>query len=100
MTKKVTVSLLVLGIVYCFLCFFILGIIIQNVMIFMRAGHITLSKKILIDTLVLSGIAGITAGVGSWLFAKLDERKARKSPHQIQNSDRKLPTTTPGALVL
>lgn len=57
-------------------------------------------QKILIDTLVLSGIAGITAGVGSWLFAKLDERKARKPPHQIQNPDRKLPTTTPGALVL
>lgn len=45
MTKKVTVSLLDLGVFYCFLCFLILGIIIQSVMIFMHAGHITLSKK-------------------------------------------------------
>jgi len=79
MTKKVTISMLFLGIIYCFSCFFILGIIIQSAIVFTHVGHIIPSKKIIIDTLVLSGIAGITAGIGSWFFAKLDERKARKS---------------------
>ncbi len=33
-----------------------------------------------VKTSVLSAIAGISGGVGSWIFAKIDEYKTRKSP--------------------
>jgi hypothetical protein len=42
-------------------------------------GRVSLTRETIIDIIVVSNIAG-TAGVGSWLFAKIDERKARKSP--------------------
>ncbi|OMQ20232.1 hypothetical protein [Serratia oryzae] len=80
MKKKITLPLLILGVIYCFVCFFILGVVIQCGIVFMHEGHFLIGRKKLIDTLVLSGIAGSAAGIGSWIFAKIDEYKARKKP--------------------
>ncbi|WP_459175696.1 hypothetical protein [Ewingella americana] len=80
MIKKITFPLLILGILYCFICFFIIGVVIQSVIVFMHEGSFLLSREKLIDTSVFSCIAGVAAGLGSWIFAKIDEYKARKSP--------------------
>jgi hypothetical protein len=43
-------------------------------------GKVNLTREVITDIIVVSIIAGTAGGLGSWLFAKLDERKARKSP--------------------
>lgn len=80
MTRKVTFYLLILSVLYCFFCFFIIGIVIQSAITFMYEGYFIPSKEKLIDTLFLSGVAGIAAGSGSWIFAKIDEQKTPKPP--------------------
>jgi hypothetical protein len=43
-------------------------------------SKVNLTRKVIIDILVVSTISGTAGGLGSWIFAKIDERKARKSP--------------------
>jgi hypothetical protein len=61
-------------------CFFAFIFIVNNVLIeIISSGKIDLSSKSLIYLSVVSAIVGVAAGARVWLFAKLDERKARKS---------------------
>ena len=43
-------------------------------------GKVNLTQEVITDIIVVSIIASTAGGLGSWLFAKLNERKARKSP--------------------
>lgn len=43
-------------------------------------GKVNLTREVITDIIVVSIIASTAGGLGSWLFAKLNERKARKSP--------------------
>ncbi|MDV2292554.1 hypothetical protein [Enterobacter asburiae] len=42
-------------------------------------GKVNLTREVIIDIIVVSVITGTAGGLGSWIFAKIDERKARKS---------------------
>ncbi|MBK4717149.1 MULTISPECIES: hypothetical protein [Tenebrionibacter/Tenebrionicola group] len=78
--NNVTIGLLLLSIAYmvfCCLIFFSVGLIIVKLIINQAVG---LEQKDIKYVLVASVIAGTAAAFRSWLFAKIDERKARKSP--------------------
>ena len=79
-TKKITLTLLFLTVIYlnvaCFIFFFIANAVID----FIFEDEVTLTREVILNILVTSIIAGTAASLGSWIFAKIDERKARKSP--------------------
>jgi TRAP-type C4-dicarboxylate transport system permease small subunit len=78
--NKPTVWLLLLSIVYitfCCLIFFSLALVIVQLII---SHRVAVEQSDVKYVLVASVIAGTAAAFRSWLFAKIDERKARKSP--------------------
>lgn len=78
--KNITLSLLILSVIYLIACC-IVFFFIANVMIdLIFDGQVNLSREVIINILVTSIIAGASGGLGSWIFAKIDEQKARKSP--------------------
>lgn len=74
------------SVIYYFIAFFIFIFIAKCLIKIWFDGSVVFSKKDVIDLLVISGIVGLAAGSRTWLFAKLDERKARKSPPSDPNS--------------
>lgn len=80
MNKKPSVFLLLLTIGYCWVIFFLIGSIVLLIMNLWEEGGFYFSEKQLKAAIVLSGIAGGGAGLRSWIFAWIDERKARKIP--------------------
>lgn len=78
MKKKPTVALLLLSILYGSAIFFILGMALRLIINLIYLRHISLEELDIFKTGSLSLIAGTAGGVGSWIFAKIDERKARK----------------------
>ncbi|AJZ92071.1 hypothetical protein VW41_23150 [Klebsiella michiganensis] len=63
-------------IIYCFIFFFIASVIIDLIF----DGKVNLTREVMIDIIVVSAIAGTAGGMGSWIFAKIDECKAKKVP--------------------
>ncbi|MDR3431690.1 MAG: hypothetical protein P4L95_07260 [Rouxiella aceris] len=78
--QKINLRLLFLSIVYLVVCCFIFFFIASVVIDLIFDGKVNLTREVIIDVIVVSTIAGTAGGLGSWLFAKIDERKARKSP--------------------
>lgn len=78
--QNITLRLLFLSVVYLVVCCFIFFFIANAVIELIFDGRVSLTRETIIDIIVVSIIAGTAGGVGSWLFAKIDERKARKSP--------------------
>lgn len=77
---RATFLVFLLSTLYYGVFFFAFIFIVNNVLIeFISTGKIYLSSKSLIYLSVVSAIVGVAAGARVWLFAKLDERKARKS---------------------
>lgn len=75
-----TIGLLFLSIAYmifCCLIFFSLALVTIK---FMINHNVNIGKSDIRDVLVASVIAGTAAALRSWVFAKIDERKARKLP--------------------
>lgn len=76
----ITLSILFLNVIYltvcCFIFFFIANVIIDLIF----DGKVSVTRNVIIDIIVISIIAGGAGGVGAWLFAKIDERKARNTP--------------------
>lgn len=77
--KNINLRLLFLSIVYLFVCCFIFFFISSVVIDLIFDGKVHFTRKVIIDIIVVSTIAGTAGGLGSWIFAKIDERKARKS---------------------
>lgn len=77
--SKITVVKLFLGIFYLTLCSFIFLLLAGVAIDFIFGDPIDISKEWLLNICVGSSIIGIAAGSGSWIFAKIDEHKARKS---------------------
>jgi len=78
--NKPTIWLLFISIVYMFFCcliFFSLALIAVQLVISHRVDVEQADVKYI---LIASIIAGSATALRSWLFAKIDERKARKSP--------------------
>ncbi|HDS6500623.1 TPA: hypothetical protein QHX51_003775 [Enterobacter asburiae] len=77
---RATFLVFLLSTFYYGVFFFAFIFIVNNVLIeVISSGKIDLSSKSLIYLSVVSAIVGVAAGARVWLFAKLDERKARKS---------------------
>ncbi|MDF7680576.1 hypothetical protein PT300_08210 [Enterobacteriaceae bacterium ESL0689] len=78
--KNIKLRLLFLSIAYLVFCCFILFFMASIVIDLIFDGKVNLTREVIIDIIVVSTIAGTAGGLGSWIFAKIDERKARKSP--------------------
>jgi cytochrome bd-type quinol oxidase subunit 1 len=77
--NKPTVGLLFLSIAYMVLCcliFFSLALVTVK---FIISHNVSIEQSDIKHVLVTSAIAGITAALRSWIFAKMDEHKVRKS---------------------
>ncbi|WP_313572145.1 hypothetical protein [Pantoea piersonii] len=78
--NKPTIWLLLVSIIYmvvCCLFFFSLALIAVQLII---SHRVDIEKSDIKYVLIASVIAGTAAAFRSWLFAKIDERKARKCP--------------------
>ncbi|NIF47135.1 MULTISPECIES: hypothetical protein [Enterobacteriaceae] len=78
--NKATVGLLFLSIAYMVFCcviFFSVALIIVK---FVISHEVDIKQSDIKHVLVASIIAGTATAFRSWIFAKLDERKARKVP--------------------
>lgn len=80
MKKKPSFFILFLTIAYCWLCFFCLGLVIDVVVMLINMKGFNFSITGFIYLAKMSGVAGFAAGLGSWIFAKIDEYNARKKP--------------------
>lgn len=85
MKRKPTVILLLLSILYGSAIFFLLGIAVRLIINFIYLRDFSLDEQDFFKTGVLSFIAGAAGGIGSWIFAKIDERNARRSPPSDPN---------------
>lgn len=77
--NKPTVGLLFLSILYMVLCcliFFSLALVMVELIM---TDKVSFERSDIEHIVVVSVIAGTAAAVRSWIFAKIDERKARKS---------------------
>ncbi|WP_241622803.1 hypothetical protein [Rosenbergiella australiborealis] len=72
--------LLFLSVVYLFICCLIFFFLSSVVIDFIFDGRVNLSREVIIDIIVVSAIGGTAGGLGSWIFAKIDERETSKSP--------------------
>lgn len=75
-----TIALLFLSIAYmvfCCLIFFSLALITVKLIV---SHNVHIEQSDIKKILVASTMAGTAAALRSWVFAKIDERKARKSP--------------------
>lgn len=76
--NKVSIKILLFGIFYLFLCcvlFFSVSLIIIKLAV---NPHIRIDKADVENVLMVSLIASVAAGGGSWLFAKIDEHENNK----------------------
>lgn len=78
--RNINLRLLFLSVIYLIVCCFIFFFIASVVIDLIFDGKVNLTREVIIDIIVVSTIAGTAGGLGSWIFAKIDERKARKSP--------------------
>lgn len=67
---------LFLSVIYLVSCFFVFFFIASAVIDFIFDGKVSLTREDIIDISVISTIAGVAGGLGSWVLAKIDERKA------------------------
>lgn len=80
MSKRPSVFLLLLTIIYCWLIFLLIGSVVLFIVNLWEGSGLYFSEKQLKAAIVLSGVAGCGAGLRSWIFALMDERKSRKNP--------------------
>lgn len=78
--RKPSLKMFLISVIYYFIAFFIFMFTAKYLIKIGYEGKIVFIKKDVTDLLVISGIVGLAAGSRTWLFAKLDDRKARKSP--------------------
>lgn len=78
--NRTSFTVFLLSTIYYGFCFFAFIFLVNNVIIeLVTSGEIDFSKKSLSYLSAVSLIIGIASGARIWIFAKIDERKARKS---------------------
>lgn len=82
MKSKITFFKLILSAIYGIACFFILGIVIRYAITYMYTKSFSIDYDDIYKTFIMSCIAGGGAAIGSWIFAKIDERKNKSPPPQ------------------
>ncbi|XTZ39064.1 hypothetical protein ACQYRI_03220 [Salmonella enterica] len=75
----INLKLLLLSIVYLIACCCVLFLIASIVIDVVFNDKVNVTREVIIDIIVVSTIVGIAGGVRAWIFAKIDERKTRKS---------------------
>ncbi|AMH00500.1 hypothetical protein BSQ98_23210 [Serratia liquefaciens] len=75
---KVKLKILFISVIYCFVCFLVFILIVKVGINLLKFGELRFTQQSFKDSLVVSGIVGVAAGVGSWIFAKIDEYNANK----------------------
>jgi len=80
MSKKNSVFLLFLTIIYCWVMFFLIGSVVLLIMNLWKGNGFYFSQQQVKAAIVLSGIAGCGVGLRTWIFALIDKHKSRKSP--------------------
>ncbi|WP_420283889.1 hypothetical protein [Serratia liquefaciens] len=75
---KVKLKILFISVIYCFVCFLVFILIVKIGINLLKFGELRFTQQSFKDSLVVSGIVGVAAGVGSWIFAKIDEYNANK----------------------
>ncbi|OON33562.1 hypothetical protein BTJ39_23960 [Izhakiella australiensis] len=78
--SEITLIKLFLGTIYLTICSLIFLLLAGMLIDFIFDGEISLKGEWLFNILAGSIIIGISGSLGSWIFAKIDERKTRKSP--------------------
>lgn len=69
-----------LSILYITLCCLIFLLISDAVIDLLFSGELEMNRTTFKRIIVMSLIAGVAVGTGGYIFAKIDEYKARKSP--------------------
>ncbi|CAI1037285.1 MULTISPECIES: hypothetical protein [Serratia] len=72
------INKLFICIVYCFVFFLVFIVVLKVGINLLKFGELSFTQQSFKDSLVVSGIVGVAAGVGSWIFAKIDEYNANK----------------------
>ncbi len=75
--NKLSIWVLFLSIIYMIFCSFIFFSIALVIITLLFSNEFDINNKDIIHVAITSLITGITTGLGSWIFAKLDEREAR-----------------------
>ncbi|CAI1016818.1 Uncharacterised protein [Serratia quinivorans] len=75
---KVKIKTLFISVIYCFACFLVFIFLVKGCISFIKFGELRFTYQSFKDSLVVSGIVGIAAGIGSWVFAKIDEHNSNK----------------------
>ncbi|PLR40866.1 hypothetical protein CYR55_06210 [Chimaeribacter californicus] len=83
MRRMHTFLIFILNVLYCWGCFFCLGVLIDIVVFLINMKPIGFTIKGIFDLTKMSGVAGLAAGFGSWAFAKIDEYEARKKKSPV-----------------
>ncbi|AUX71687.1 hypothetical protein [Erwinia pyrifoliae] len=77
---NITLRILFLSVIYLIVCCIIFFFIANAAIDLIFDGKVNLTQEVIIEIIVVSIIAGTAGGLGSWIFAKIDERKARTRP--------------------
>ncbi|MGO4743540.1 hypothetical protein [Serratia quinivorans] len=75
---KVKLKILFISVIYCFVCFLVFILIVKVGINLLKFGELRFTQQSFKDSLVVSCIVGVAAGVGSCIFAKIDEYNANK----------------------
>ncbi|TCV90994.1 hypothetical protein, partial [Biostraticola tofi] len=73
--NKLSIWVLFLSIIYMIFCSFIFFSISLVIITLLFSNEFDIDNKDIIHVAITSLITGITTGLGSWIFAKLDERE-------------------------
>jgi len=80
MKSEITFVKVILSAVYGIACFFVLGVIIHFTITYIHTYSFDVGYEDIYKIFIMSCIAGGAATVGSWIFAKIDERKKSNKP--------------------
>jgi hypothetical protein len=76
---NVKIKTLFISIIYCFACFIVFIFLVKGSISFIKFGELHFTYQSFKDSLAVSGIVGIAAGIGSWVFTKIDEHNSNKN---------------------
>lgn len=78
--NKPTLALLFLSVFYIGACCFVFQLISDMAIDLLFSDKVSFNQRTLKKIGFMSLIVGMAVGIGGYVFAKIDERKARKSP--------------------
>ena len=87
---KVKIKTLFISVIYCFACFLTFILLVKGCISFIKFGELRFTYQFFKDSLAVSGIVGIAAGIGSWIFSKINEHNSNKAHPLISHRSLKM----------